>query len=147
MKLHCTLFKNPKMKYVVYENNVEVNELPGRSLRWMITPEMKLTKNFSMNIVSIKPGDTVKPAHSHPKVEEVIYVSRGHGKAYIDGLVHEICEGTVVLFKPGMIHMLRNDGLEEMKVVCIFIPSATLNDDYTFYEDIDFPITENSKAE
>lgn len=128
------------MKNIIHENNVEAKELPGRVLRWLVTPEMNITDNFSMNVVVIKPGNTVKPAHAHPKMEEVIYVSSGRGKAYIDGVVHEIHEGTAVLFKPKSIHMLRNDGNEEMKVICIFTPPATL-DDYTFYEDIEFPVT------
>lgn len=130
------------MKYIINEKDIKGNELPGRLLRWMISPEMNLTKNFSMNIVSIKPGDTVKPAHSHKGVEEVIFISRGNGKAYIDGDVYEISEGTVVLFKPGVIHMLKNDGFEDLKVVCLFIPSATL-DDYTYFENIEFPLSQS----
>jgi quercetin dioxygenase-like cupin family protein len=132
------------MKYIIHEEQVKAVELPGRSLRWLVTPEMNLSEHFSMNTVAIKPGDTVKPAHAHPKTEEVIYVAGGKGKAYIDGKVYELNEGTTVIFKPGMVHMLTNDGDQVMKVVCFFTPPATLAD-YTFYEEIEFPFTENLK--
>jgi quercetin dioxygenase-like cupin family protein len=126
------------MKYIINEDNVEVKDLPGRSLRWLITPEMKLTDNFSVNVVVINPGNTVKPAHAHTNKEELIYITSGKGKVFIDGSVYEIRQGTSVLFKPGSVHMVRNDGEEDMKIVCVFSPPATL-DDYVFYEDVEFP--------
>jgi quercetin dioxygenase-like cupin family protein len=126
------------MKYIIDESHIEAKDLPGRSLKWLITNEMGLTDSLSLNTVVIKPGNTVKPAHAHPKMEEIIYITNGNGKVYMDGEVHEISEGTVVVFKPGIIHMVRNSGPVDMKVVCIFIPPATL-DDYVYYDDIEFP--------
>ena len=129
------------MKSIIYEETIEAQELPGRSLKWLITAENKLSSNFSLNTVVIKPGNTVKPAHAHPKMEELIYIISGKGKVYIDGHVDEVRAGTVVLFKPGSIHMVRNDGEENMKIICVFIPPATF-DDYVYYEDVKFPDTE-----
>ena len=126
------------MKTIVYEDQIEAQKLPGRDLRWLFTPEMKVTENFSMNVVVIKPGNTVKPAHEHPDLEEVIYITSGEGSVYIDGEVYEIRAGTAVLFKAKSIHMVRNSGTEDMKVVCFFVPPATL-DNYTFHENVEFP--------
>ena len=126
------------MSYVIYEDKVETRDLPGRTLKWLFTPEMKLSDNFTMNVVSLKPGSTVKPAHSHPDREEVIYIISGSGEAYIDGKVNDIHGGTAVLFTPGSIHMLRNTGNVDMKVVCFFTPPATMSN-YLFHEEIDFP--------
>ena len=126
------------MSYIVYEDQVETKDLPGRTLKWLFTPEMKLSDNFTMNVVSLKPGSIVKPAHSHPDREEVIYIISGSGKAYIDGEVFDIHGGTAVLFTPRSIHMLRNTGNVDMKVVCFFTPPATMSN-YTFHEEIDFP--------
>jgi len=89
-------------------------------------------------VVNIKPGNTVKPAHSHKNNEELVYIVSGSGKAYIDGKVYEISAGSAVLFSPGSIHMLRNSGDTDMKVACFFTPPATLND-YSFHEEIEFP--------
>jgi quercetin dioxygenase-like cupin family protein len=126
------------MKYIINEDNIEAKDLPGRSLKWLISPEMNLTGSLSMNTVVIKPGNTVKPAHSHPEMEEVIYITSGEGKVYIDGTVYEIRQGSVVLFKSGSIHMVRNSGSEDMKIMCVFVPPATM-EDYAYYEDMEFP--------
>lgn len=126
------------MKNIIYENQIEVQHLPGRDLRWLFTPEQNASEAFSMNVVVIKPGCTVTPAHSHPLKEEVIYVVDGSGRAYIDGSVYEIHTGTAVLFPKKSVHMLRNTGSADMKVVCFFTPQATLAD-YEFHEQVVFP--------
>jgi uncharacterized cupin superfamily protein len=126
------------MSFVVHEDQIEVIPLPGRDLKWLYTPKMRKAKGLSMNCVSIKPGQTVTPAHSHPKHEEVVYIVSGKGKAFIDGVVHDISAGAAVLFSAGAIHMLRNTGKVSMKVVCFFAPQATLKD-YKFHRDVVFP--------
>jgi quercetin dioxygenase-like cupin family protein len=126
------------MSYVINENDVEAKELPGRSLKWLYTPEMKQTEGLSFNVVVLEPGNTVKPAHSHKNHEELIYIVSGAGEAYIDGKVSEVSAGSAVLFSKGSVHMLRNSGSEAMKVACFFTPAATL-DDYSFHEEIEFP--------
>lgn len=126
------------MKNIVYENQIEVQHLPGRDLQWLFTPEQNVSDSFSMNVVVIKPGCTVSPAHSHPEKEEIIYIVDGQGKAYIDGGVHDIHRGTAVLFPKKSIHMLRNTGEVDMKVVCFFTPQATMAD-YEFHDQVTFP--------
>jgi len=125
-------------KNIVHEELVEMKALPGRDLRWLFTPESGVSESFSFNVVVIKPGNTVKPAHSHPNHEELIYIVSGEGKAYIDGEVYPVHGGTAVLFPKKSIHMLRNSGSEDMKVACFFMPQATMAD-YTFHEEVIFP--------
>ena len=126
------------MKNIVCENEVEVQHLPGRDLQWLVTPEQNVSEAFSMNVVVIKPGCTVTPAHSHPEKEEVIYIVDGSGKTYINGYIYDVCKGPAVLFPKKSIHMLRNTGEVDMKVVCFFTPQATLAD-YEFHEQVVFP--------
>jgi len=126
------------MSYVINENDVEAKDLPGRSLKWLYTPEMKQAEGFTFNVVTLDPGNTVKPAHSHKNNEELIYIVSGAGEVYIDGEVYEVSAGSAVLFSKGSVHMLRNSGSEDMKVACFFTPPATL-DDYSFHEEIEFP--------
>lgn len=126
------------MKNIVYENQIEVQHLPGRDLQWLFTPEQNISDSFSMNVVVINPGCTVSPAHSHPKKEEIIYIIDGQGKAYIDGQVYDIYKGTAVLFPKKSVHMLRNTGTIDMKVVCFFTPQATM-EDYEFHDQVVFP--------
>ena len=126
------------MSYIINENDVEAKELPGRSLKWLYTPEMNQAEGLTFNVVTIRPGNTVRPAHSHKNNEELVYIVSGSGKAYIDGKVHDISSGSAILFSKGSVHMLRNSGTEEMKVACFFTPPATMND-YSFHEELEFP--------
>jgi uncharacterized cupin superfamily protein len=126
------------MSYVINEKDIETIALPGRDLKWLVTPDMNQSDQLAFNVVNIKSGNTVKPAHSHKNHEELVYILSGSGKAYIDGTVYAIEAGTAILFSAGSIHMLRNSGDVDMKVACFFTPSATLKD-YTFHEEADFP--------
>ena len=89
-------------------------------------------------VIRVAPGDKVRPAHSHPNGEEVIYIIRGTGRVMVDGAIAAVREGTTVVFPRGAVHMLHNTGVEEMKVVCFFAPPTSL-ENYKMYEDVDFP--------
>ena len=123
---------------VVHENDIPELDLPGRHLRWVITAENVNAKCSSACIIRVPPGETVKPAHSHPNGEEVIHIIRGSGRVYIEGKIEAVREGTTVLFPQGDIHMLQNTGKEEMKVICFFAPASDLGT-YKFFPDIEFP--------
>jgi len=81
----------------------------------------------------------VKPAHSHPNGEEVIYIIHGSGRVLVEGDVAPVRAGSTVLFPTGAVHMLHNTGPDEMKVICFFSPATNL-DNYTLYEGVDFPV-------
>jgi mannose-6-phosphate isomerase-like protein (cupin superfamily) len=113
----------------------------------MVFPMPKLESVFaafdwqvhcSACVIRVAPGEKVRPAHSHPQGEEVIYIIRGSGRVLVAGEVSPVREGTTVLFPQGAVHMLHNTGSEEMKVICFFAPSTGL-ENYRMYEDVDFP--------
>jgi mannose-6-phosphate isomerase-like protein (cupin superfamily) len=56
----------------------------------------------------------------------------------IEGEVAEVRAGSAILFEQGKIHMLRNTGNAEMKVICFFAP-ATNVDNYKTFDHISFP--------
>jgi len=122
----------------VHEDDVEVVDLPGRRLSWLVTRDRLGAEHCSMCMIRVGPGETVRPAHSHPNGEEVIYIISGVGRVMIEGAVEPVRAGSVVLFPQGKIHMLQNSGTEEMKVVCFFAPPSSL-ETYRFFDDIDFP--------
>ncbi len=123
---------------IVDENSMEALDLPGRQLRWLMTQENVDAQHCSMCMILVAPGETVRPAHSHPNGEEIIYIVRGSGKVMIEGVVEPVKAGTAVLFPQGKVHMLRNTGAEEMKVVCFFAPATNL-DNYKFFDNVEFP--------
>lgn len=123
---------------IVDEKNVKAHDLPGRMLRWIVTKKNTNAQHCSMCVIVVQPGQTVRPAHSHPNGEEVIYIVQGSGRVMIDGVVEPVNEGCAVLFPQGSVHMLKNSGDREMKVACFFAPPSDLST-YRFFEDIDFP--------
>ena len=122
----------------IHERDVEALDLPGRRLRWLVSPHTLQANHCSACVITVAPGERVRPAHSHPNGEEVIYIMRGSGRVLVGTDVSAVREGTAVLFPRGVVHMLHNTGSEEMKVVCFFAPPTGL-DNYVLHEGVDFP--------
>ena len=122
----------------VHEHDVEGVDLPGRYLRWVVSPDTLKARHCSACLITVAPGERVRPAHSHPNGEEVIYIVRGSGRVLVGTDVTAVREGTTVLFPQGVVHMLHNTGSEEMKVVCFFAPPTGL-ENYVMHEGVDFP--------
>lgn len=123
---------------IIHETDVPEVQQPGRSMRWLVHPEALQASNLSFCVIRVAPGETVRPAHSHPHSEELIYILTGSGKVMIEGEVGDVRAGTAVLFEEGKVHMLRNTSSDEMKVACFFAPATGL-DNYRTFEDIGFP--------
>lgn len=125
----------------VRESDVEAKDVPGRTLRWLFSPDDGKAKHCSMNVVEIGPHETVRPAHAHPNAEEIIYAVSGSGKVYVDGAVDDLPEGAAVLFPAGSVHMVRNPNPEPLKLTCFFAPPVDFGG-YEFYESVSFPENE-----
>jgi quercetin dioxygenase-like cupin family protein len=123
---------------VLHENDVEEFDLPGRRFRWLVADGRIPSDQCSACVIRVAPGDRVRPAHSHPHSEEVIYILSGEGRVLVEGEVAAVRAGSTVLFPQGAVHMLHNTSGEEMKVVCFFAPATTL-DNYKIHEGVDFP--------
>ena len=123
---------------VLNEKEIEELDLPGRRMRWMVADDQLPSSRCSCCVIRVAPGEKVRPAHSHPNGEEVIYIIRGSGRVLVEGEVQAVREGSAVVFPQGAVHMLQNTGTEEMKVVCFFAPPTNL-ENYRMFEDVDFP--------
>ncbi|MGH9307838.1 MAG: cupin domain-containing protein [Vicinamibacterales bacterium] len=122
----------------IHEDETEPLGLPGRELRWLVAPSAIEAHHCSTCVIRVAPGDKVRPAHSHPNGEEVIYIITGSGRVLVGNDVSPVRAGMAVLFPQGVVHMLHNTGTEEMKVVCFFAPPTNL-DNYRMHEEVDFP--------
>lgn len=123
---------------IIHESDVPEVEQPGRLMRWLVSPDALVANNLSFCVIRVQPGETVRPAHSHPHSEELVYILAGEGEVMIEGEVGEVRAGTAVLLEQGKVHMLRNTGTEEMKAACFFAPATSL-DNYRVFEEIQFP--------
>jgi quercetin dioxygenase-like cupin family protein len=123
---------------IVDEKTIQAMDLPGRMLRWVVTQDNTNAQHCSMCVIEVQPGQTVKPAHSHPNGEEIIYLLSGSGRVWIEGEIGPVHQGCAILFPQGKIHMLQNTSTEVMKVGCFFAPATNL-ENYKFFDDIEFP--------
>jgi mannose-6-phosphate isomerase-like protein (cupin superfamily) len=123
---------------IIHENDVPEVEHPGRFMRWLANAESLQANNLSVCVIRVLPGEAVRPAHSHPNSEELIYIIHGNGKVMIENEVGEVSAGSAILFEQGKIHMLKNTGNLEMKVICFFAPATNI-DNYKTFENITFP--------
>ena len=122
----------------IHESDAPEIDLPGRHLRWLVAEDQITAKRCSVCVIRVPPGEKVKPAHSHPQGEEVIYIMSGSGRVLVAGEVAPVRAGSTVLFPQGAIHMLHNTSSEEMKVVCFFAPATNI-ENYKLHEGVDFP--------
>lgn len=123
---------------IINEDEVPEVEHPGRFMRWLVNEDSLKAKNLSVCVIRVMPGQAVRPAHSHPNSEELIYIITGSGKVMIENEVGPVRAGSAVLFEQGKVHILKNTGDVEMKVVCFFAPATNL-DNYKIFEDVTFP--------
>ena len=89
----------------IHEDDAEDLGLPGRHLRWLISKDAVNAKYCSTCVIRVAPGEKVRPAHSHPNGEEVIYIMTGSGRVLVAGEVRQVSAGTAVLFPQGAVHM------------------------------------------
>jgi mannose-6-phosphate isomerase-like protein (cupin superfamily) len=123
---------------IIHETEVPEVEHPGRFMRWLANEDSLRAKNLSACVIRVMPGETVRPAHSHPNSEELIYIIMGAGQVMVECEVGDVRAGSAILFEQGKVHMLRNTGTMEMKVICFFAP-ATNVDNYRIFDQISFP--------
>ena len=126
---------------VVHESQVEEKKIPGRFIRWIADGKTMQPKYLSSCVIRVMPHETVQPAHSHPRGEELIYIITGEGEAWVEGKISPMQAGSAVLFEEGEVHMIRNVGEVEMKVVCFFSPPTGL-ENYRNYEGLEFKETD-----
>jgi mannose-6-phosphate isomerase-like protein (cupin superfamily) len=122
---------------IIHEDDAKELDLPGRRFRWLVSDDAVKAQHCSSCVIWVKPGEKVRPAHSHPLGEEVIYIISGAGRVLVGGEESPVRAGSMVLFPQGVPHMLHNTGAAEMKVLCVFAPPTSL-DNYEFHEGVDF---------
>ena len=81
----------------IHEDDAEALGLPGRELRWLIARHAVPATHCSTCVIRVAPGDKVKPAHSHPNGEEVIYIMTGSGRVLVAGEVRSVSAGVRTL--------------------------------------------------
>ncbi len=105
--------------------SIPVQELPGRQLQWLVTPETLGVEKIGIAIMNCPAHSTVRPLHGHKDTEEVLLILSGQGEAWVDGETAPFKKGDAVLLPANSKHMVRNTGDEPLITASIFSPPTT----------------------
>lgn len=110
-------------KYIVNLNEVPVGKIPGRETRDLINAKTIGSRNISLRITDVLPGETCSPAHIHTACEEVIFILSGKGEIKIGSELFPMRAGDAIYLPTGVAHIMRNTGKEVMRMACSFSSS------------------------
>ena len=77
-------------------------------------------KNCQLVLMSIEPGDEIG-AEVH-ELDQFIRVEAGKGKAIMDGVEHELEDGSAIVIPAGMNHNVVNVGDVPLKLYSVYAP-------------------------
>ena len=123
----------------INRNQVAAKELPSRFFRELVSHRVLKSKGIALRVVDVLPAKQAGPRHphSHPGMEEVIYVENGSGKAWVNGETAKIVRGDTILIPAGARHMMINTGRGPLKLFCVF-SAADPENHYKEYPDISY---------
>ncbi len=77
-------------------------------------------KNSQLVLMNLKAGEEIgMEMHT---LDQFFRVEKGEGKAVIDGVEHEIKDGSAIVIPAGNNHNIINTGSQEMKLYTIYSP-------------------------
>lgn len=100
-----------------YISNIEKETLLNSNFRKVLYT----AKNSQLVLMSILPGEEIGEETHH--LDQFIRIEQGKGKAVMDGVEHEIEDGSAIIVPAGMKHNVINTGDEVLKLYSIYSPA------------------------
>jgi mannose-6-phosphate isomerase-like protein (cupin superfamily) len=106
----------------INRRQVARKKAPSRSFRELVSHRQLRARGIALRLVEVMPVRKAgaRHPHSHDGMEEVIYVQKGSGKAWVDGEVVAIKAGDAILIPAGKRHMMVNTGRTPLELFCAF---------------------------
>jgi putative monooxygenase len=98
-----------------------VYRLPGRDWYYLLGPQNSQARNLAFGLAEF-PGGTVAAPHTHQTEEEIIYIFSGQGTISSAGKEVRLEPGVAVFIPPGLVHQIRVEGSEPLKLATLFSP-------------------------
>jgi len=93
----------------------------GTVNRRLIAPDTVGSEHLEVLHGTIAPGEGALP-HSHPGMDQAVYLLAGRVRAEIDGQTRELVPGDAAFFPAGMPHIVTAIGDEPVKVLVMYTP-------------------------
>lgn len=78
-------------------------------------------ENGQLVLMSLLAGEEIGE-EVHDDVDQFLRIEKGVGTAVINGITHEIADGSAVLVPSGATHNIINTGATEMKLYTLYMP-------------------------
>lgn len=99
-----------------YTSNIEKLTLDNNNFREVLYT----TKNCQLVLMSLLPNEEIgEEIHD---VDQFFRIEKGVGEAVLDGIVHNIEDGSVVIVSAGTKHNITNKGDEPLKLYTLYMP-------------------------
>ena len=111
--------------YIVYGDDVESLVFDWGTLKFLSEPDVTGAETFSFGMVILAPGKGHE-SHSHPGVEEIIFVMSGEGEQMVD---HQppvpVRPGASIFIPSGVDHSTINTGWEPLRLLVVYSPPGS----------------------
>lgn len=94
----------------------------GSEIRELLSHRNSAIRNQSLAEARLPVGGATQE-HSHPRAEEIYYITHGRGQIRIEGEVREVGAGDAIAIRPGARHKLWNTGTEPLRLLCCCSPA------------------------
>jgi len=108
-------------KRFVEPDDVETQVFDWGMIKWLSEPRVTNAERFSMGVVVLNPGKG-HTVHTHPGVEEILYVMSGVGEQMVSGERRKVGPGSLIHIPPDVEHETINIGWQQMKIVAVYAP-------------------------
>jgi quercetin dioxygenase-like cupin family protein len=98
-----------------------VHHLPGRDWYYLLGPMNSQARNLAFGVAEF-PAGTLAAPHTHAEEEEIIYILSGSGAILSGPKEVRLEPGLAVYIPPGLVHQLRADPGEPLRLVTLFSP-------------------------
>ena len=99
-----------------FVQNIETLTLKNNNFRTVLYT----AKNCQLVVMAISVGEEIG-GEVH-KLDQFLRIEQGEGQAILDGKVHKIVEGTVILVPQGTEHNIINTGKVPLKLYTLYSP-------------------------
>ena len=91
------------------------------TLKWMATPDVNGSEQFSAGVVQLEPGKGHE-LHTHPESDEILYVISGEGEQTVEDETREVGSGEMIFIPAGVEHGTINTGWQTLQLVAVYAP-------------------------
>lgn len=102
----------------------ETIQIGPLTVRFLLTGDDSIGSIAAFEVLVPAGQRLMAPAHSHDRFEETIYGIEGVLTWTVDGKQIDVGPGQALCIPRGAVHRFDNNGIEDVKVLCVATPAA-----------------------